>query len=84
MNYKVEKGKRKEPKLSKIEERLKKMETLFDTKRYVVLDNGTGFIKGGFSGQDLPRVSYTSPTNKDCFGITFYSAFFQQWLVHKL
>mgnify|MGYP001270024167 CR=1 FL=1 len=26
----------------------------------VVIDNGTGFIKAGFSGQDLPRI--TIPT----------------------
>ncbi len=56
--YKTEKPKRKELKLSKIEERLSKMETTFDTKRYVVLDNGTGFIKAGFSGMDLPRVIF--------------------------
>ena len=50
------KKKKEEPKLSKIEERLNKMETFFDTQRYVVIDNGTGFLKAGFSGQDLPRV----------------------------
>jgi actin-related protein len=31
------------------------METVFDQKEFVVIDNGTGFIKAGFSGEDLPR-----------------------------
>lgn len=31
------------------------METFFDQKEYVVIDHGTGFIKAGFSGEDLPR-----------------------------
>jgi len=31
------------------------METYFDQKEFVVVDNGTGFIKAGFSGEDLPR-----------------------------
>ena len=33
------------------------MEILFDQEEFVVIDNGTGFIKAGFSGQDLPRIS---------------------------
>ena len=32
------------------------MEILFDQEEYLVIDNGTGFIKAGFSGQDLPRL----------------------------
>lgn len=40
-----------------IYEKLKKMEILFDQEEFVVIDNGTGFIKAGFSGQDLPRIS---------------------------
>jgi len=35
--------------------RLMKMETFFDQKEYVVIDHGTGFVKAGFSGEDLPR-----------------------------
>ena len=42
--------------MSAIEERLRKMEVRFDQEEYVVIDNGTGFIKAGFSGQDLPRL----------------------------
>jgi|DEB0MinimDraft_12_1074336.scaffolds.fasta_scaffold44947_1 actin, other eukaryote len=42
--------------MSSIEEKLKKMEVRFDQEEYVVIDNGTGFIKAGFSGQDLPRL----------------------------
>jgi actin len=41
--------------MTAIQERLKKMETFFDQKEFVVIDNGTGFIKAGFSGEDLPR-----------------------------
>lgn len=41
--------------MSAIQERLNKMETVFDRKEFVVIDNGTGFIKAGFSGEDLPR-----------------------------
>lgn len=33
------------------------METYFDFNEVVVIDNGTGFIKAGFAGEDLPRVS---------------------------
>ena len=32
------------------------MEIRFDQEEFVVIDNGTGFIKAGFSGQDLPRI----------------------------
>jgi actin-related protein len=31
------------------------MEIAFDQEEFVVLDLGTGFIKAGFSGEDLPR-----------------------------
>lgn len=36
--------------MSKIEEKLKQMEIRFDQEEFVVIDNGTGFIKAGFSG----------------------------------
>ena len=42
--------------MSAIQEKLKKMEIFFDETEFVVIDNGTGFIKAGFSGQDLPRL----------------------------
>ena len=42
--------------MSAIEEKLKKMEIRFDQEEYVVIDNGTAFVKAGFSGQDLPRL----------------------------
>jgi actin len=42
--------------MSAIQEKLKKMEIFFDQEEFVVIDNGTGFIKAGFSGQDLPRL----------------------------
>tara|TARA_B100000780_G_C20898795_1_gene357710 strand:+ start:123 stop:302 length:180 start_codon:yes stop_codon:yes gene_type:complete len=32
------------------------MEIFFDETEFVVIDNGTGFVKAGFSGQDLPRL----------------------------
>lgn len=32
------------------------MEIQFDLEEFVVLDMGTGYIKAGFSGEDLPRV----------------------------
>ena len=32
------------------------MEIFFDQEEFVVIDNGTGFVKAGFSGQDLPRL----------------------------
>ena len=43
--------------MSSIKERLEKMEVAFDTKEFVIIDNGTGFVKAGISGEDLPRVS---------------------------
>ena len=36
--------------MSSIEEKLKKMEVRFDQEEFIVIDNGTGFIKAGFSG----------------------------------
>ena len=36
--------------MSSIEEKLKKMEVRFNQEEFVVIDNGTGFIKAGFSG----------------------------------
>ena len=42
--------------MSSIEEKLKKMEVRFNQEEFVVIDNGTGYIKAGFSGQDLPRI----------------------------
>jgi len=39
-----------------IEEKLRNMEVRFDQEEYVIIDNGTGFVKAGFSGQDLPRI----------------------------
>ena len=41
---------------SAIEKRLEKMEIAFDQEEFVVLDIGSGFIKAGFSGEDMPRV----------------------------
>ena len=38
------------------EDKLKSMEVRFDQEEFVVIDNGTGYIKAGFSGQDLPRI----------------------------
>ena len=32
------------------------MEILFDQEEHIVIDMGTGYIKAGFSGEDLPRV----------------------------
>ena len=32
------------------------MDVYFDQEEFLVIDNGTGFIKAGFSGQDLPRI----------------------------
>ena len=32
------------------------MEIFFDQEEFLVIDNGTGFVKAGFSGQDLPRL----------------------------
>lgn len=43
-----------------IEDTYNSMITFFDQKDYIVIDNGTGYLKCGFSGEDLPRV--TIPT----------------------
>ena len=32
------------------------MEIFYDQEEFVVVDIGSGFIKAGFSGEDLPRV----------------------------
>ena len=32
------------------EDKLKSMEVRFDQEEFVVIDNGTGYIKAGFSG----------------------------------
>ncbi len=40
-----------------IEDKLNSMQTFVDQKEFVVIDNGTGFLKCGFSGEDLPRLS---------------------------
>lgn len=42
--------------MTAIQDRLKKMEIFFDQKEYLVIDHGTGYIKAGFSGEDLPRL----------------------------
>lgn len=41
--------------MAAIQERLQKMEVFFDQQEFVVIDHGTGYIKAGFSGEDLPR-----------------------------
>jgi len=41
--------------MSSISKRLEKMEIFFDQEEFVVVDIGTGYIKAGFSGEDLPR-----------------------------
>lgn len=41
--------------MSAIQKRLDKMEIAFDQEEFVVIDMGTGYIKAGFSGEDLPR-----------------------------
>lgn len=40
-----------------IEDKLNAMMTFVDQKEFVVIDNGTGYLKCGFSGEDLPRVN---------------------------
>ena len=48
---------KKKDKQSAIEKRLQKMEIRFDQgEEFVVVDIGSGCIKVGFSGEDLPRV----------------------------
>ncbi len=42
--------------MSGIQKKLNKMEIFFDQEEYVVIDIGTGYLKAGFSGEDLPRV----------------------------
>lgn len=32
------------------------MEAEFDTKDFIVIDNGTGYIKAGYSGEDAPKI----------------------------
>ena len=41
--------------MSAIQKRLDKMEIAFDQEEFVVVDMGTGYIKAGFSGEDVPR-----------------------------
>jgi actin-related protein len=41
--------------MSFIKKTLEKMEIAFDQEEVVVIDMGTGYIKAGFSGDDLPR-----------------------------
>jgi len=41
--------------MSAIQERLNKMETFFKDQSFAVFDNGTGFVKAGWCGEDLPR-----------------------------
>jgi actin-related protein len=41
--------------MSAIQKRLDKMEIAYDQEEFVVIDMGTGYIKAGFSGEDLPR-----------------------------
>ena len=43
--------------MSAIQKRLSNMEVRFDESEVVVVDMGTGCIKAGYSGEDLPRVS---------------------------
>ena len=43
--------------MSAIEKRLQKMEIRFDQgEEFIVVDMGSGLLKAGFSGEDLPRV----------------------------
>jgi len=42
--------------MSAIQKRLSNMEVRFDESDVIVVDMGTGFIKAGYSGEDLPRV----------------------------
>ena len=32
------------------------MEAELDSKDFIVIDNGTGYIKAGYSGEDAPKV----------------------------
>ena len=40
--------------MSAIQKRLSNMEVRFDESEVVVVDMGTGYIKAGYSGEDLP------------------------------
>jgi len=40
-----------------ISKQLEEKEIYFDREEFVVVDMGTGVIKAGFSGEDLPRVN---------------------------
>jgi len=42
--------------MSAIQKRLSNMEVRFDESEVIVIDMGSGFIKAGYSGEDLPRV----------------------------
>ena len=42
--------------MSAIQKRLSNMEIRFDESDVIVVDLGSGFIKAGFSGEDVPRV----------------------------
>ena len=42
--------------MSAIQKRLSNMEIRFDESEVIVVDLGSGFIKAGYSGEDLPRV----------------------------
>ena len=42
--------------MSAIQKRLSNMEIRFDESEVIVVDIGSGFIKAGYSGQDVPRV----------------------------
>ena len=42
--------------MSAIQKRLQNMEIRFDESEVIVVDVGTGYIKAGYSGEDLPRV----------------------------
>jgi len=42
--------------MSAIQKRLSNMEIRFDESDVIVVDLGSGFIKAGYSGEDLPRV----------------------------
>ena len=42
--------------MSAIQKRLSNMEIRFDESEVIVVDLGSGFIKAGYSGEDVPRV----------------------------
>ena len=41
-----------------LQSKMKEMETEFDTVEHIVIDIGTATTKIGFSGEDMPRVSF--------------------------